>query len=671
MPLAGSLIGLALATILTGVQAPPGQPPSQPTTSQPAMHWLQRLGLRSAQVQRVVPLIDRVVLVPDAATYVDELSKWSPKGRWPVLIEDEHFTPMFVRRFAPRELIRREAIDTPLPDDAAARQRALEKIVVGAIGGDAAAQTIRQAFDQQKYTPPGVVVASTNDPAWTAAVALAAGHLQPLIWIDDDFGPVNGELNDARTRQLAEAIDRAVESTRYTFRAAGDDIDAITLCRHVPVAARVNLPAGQRAPVPAQHADGPVALTDFLGRNADGSRYAVTGWIFGDERRCAYMAMCALFLPRDNALLLNTYASDGEWGLYSTTPAAEMFTKGGIKVDERAGEEQMSEAAWRRMLVGGVASDVILMNSGGNADYFNVAGGVAARPGDVPVLNQPAALHLIHSWSLRSPAASNTVGGRWLDHGVYAMTGSCHEPFLAAFVQPQFVAARLMMLMPFLPASRRQAEEGLAQPWRVVTIGDPLMLVPPPAAPQPVQPPRVGGQQEGPQDADYGVNLLEVVKALMRRADAEASVDAFVQSMRILDMLGKDDAIIQMWRLSQQKGLASGRVASAALPALFRKRDHEGFLQAWMEGGPRTPLHLDMLWHLMQARLGGPADRDMLAQLQAAVRPDAPAFDVERLAPHVISAFGQGHLRQFISREIEKTSNAEQQRLLREIASPE
>jgi hypothetical protein len=221
------------------------------------------------------------------------------------------------------------------------------------------------------------------------------------------------------------------------------------------------------------------------------------------------------------------------------------------------------------------------------------------------------------------------------------------------------------MLMPFLPASRRQAEEGLAQPWRVVTIGDPLMLAPPPAAPQPVQSPRVGG----PQDADYGVNLLEEVKALMRRADAEASVDAFVQSMCILDMLGKDDAIIQMWRLSQQKGLASGRVASAALPALFRKRNDEGFMQAWMEGGPRTPLQLDMLWHLMQARLGGLADRDMLAQLQAAVRPDAPAFDVERLAPHLLSAFGPGHLRQFISREIEKTGNAEQQRLLREMAN--
>ncbi len=655
-----------LAIVAESLGQPPASPAAPPGTQpqQPALHWLQRLGLRSAQIQRVVPLVDRVVLVPDAATYVDELSKWSPKGRWPVLIEDEQLTPMFVRRFAPRELIRRESASatTPLPEDAPLRQHALEAVVVGAMGGNPSTQSIRVAFDQQRYVPAGVVVASTNDPAWPAALALAAGHLQPLLWIDDDFGPVSGELDDAGSRKLAGAIDAHIEATKYTFRALGDDIDTITLCRSLPVASRVGLPADQRLPVQGQYADGPVALTDFIGRNADGSRYAITGWIFGDEKRATYMAMCSLFLPRDNALLLNTYGQEGDFGQYSTAPAAEMLTKGGLTADERAGEPQMAEPAWRRMLIGGIASDLIIMNSSGYFDFFSLAGGVSARPGDVPVLNQPAVLHLIHSWSLHDPGAMNTVGGRWLDHGVYAMTGSCFEPFLSAFIPPQALAARLMSLMPMLPASRRLQEDGLSQPWRVVTIGDPQMLVPPPAAPQQVQGPRVAA------DADYGVNLLEEVRTLMKRADAEGRVDDFVQTIRILEMLGRDDITIQMWRLSQQKGLVSGKVASAALPALFHKRDAEGFMQAWNEGGPRTPLLLDMLWHMMSTRVGaGLADVDVLTQLQASVRPDGPAYDVERLAPLLMRAYGRDHVKQFISRELERTKDPEQQRLMREL----
>jgi hypothetical protein len=677
------LVSLAVALALTcplaadSATQPPTQPQAQPEIQPPAQpqpqqqqpqqqpaHWLQRLGVRSAQVQHVVPLIDRVVLVPDAATYVDELRKWSPRGRWPVLIEDDWLTPMFVRRFAPRELIRRESASTvaPLPEDPAALRHALEGVVVSAVGGNPQTQSIIEVFAQQKYPPPGVVVASTADPAWTAAVALAAGHFQPLLWIDGDLGPINGELDDAAARKLASEIDQAIEATKYTFRALGDDIDTITLCRSAPVAARVGLAANLRPAVKNEYSDGPVALTDFLGRNEDGSRYAVTGWIFGDEKRAAYMAMCSLFLQRENMLLLNTYALEGDWKHYSTAPAAELLARAGFKIDNREGDPQLAEAAWRRMLIAGLTTDLVIMNSSGYFDFFSLAGNVAARPGDVPVLNHPVALHLIHSWSLHVPARSNTVGGRWLDHGVYAMTGSCYEPFLSAFIPPHALAGRMASLMPMLPASRRMAEDGMDFPWRVVTIGDPLMLVPPPAAPRPVQGPRIAAE------AGYGVNLLDELKTFMKRAAEEGRVDDFVQSMRILDMLGRDGLTIQMWKLSQQKDLASGRVAAAALPALFRSRDADGFIAAWGEGGPRTPVMLDMLWHLMLSRVGaGMADAEALTQLQASIRPDAPAYDVELLAPLLMRAYGRDHAKQFITRELEKATDPEQQRVIREV----
>jgi len=43
--------------------------------------------------------IDRIVLVPDQATFLAAIEHWSLKGRWPILIEDEQYTPMFIRRF--------------------------------------------------------------------------------------------------------------------------------------------------------------------------------------------------------------------------------------------------------------------------------------------------------------------------------------------------------------------------------------------------------------------------------------------------------------------------------------------------------------------------------------------------------------------------------------------
>jgi hypothetical protein len=411
--------------------------------------------------------------------------------------------------------------------------------------------------------------------------------------------------------------------------------------------------------VPPQHAAGPVALTDALGRNADGSRWAFTGWIFGDETRSAYMAMCALFLPRDSALLLNTYPADGEWGAYGMSAPSELLIKGGLNVQVRSGETEIGLQPWLRMLIGGVSSDAIWMNTSGNADFFQLPGDVA-RPGDVPVLNTPAALHLIHSWSMRGPTRSDTVGGRWLQHGAYAAVGSCHEPFLSAFVPPVNLAARCMGGAPFLVAARRWAEDGLAHPWRVVTIGDPLMLLLPTA--------ESGAVQRVQQAAGYGENLLERVKTLMLEADANESINAFVDAMHILDMLGQDDIVISLWKLSKQKNLTSGKIASAALPALFRRRDADGFATAWDEGGPRTSLMLDMLWHLMGPRLSGAAERDLISMLELAVRPDMPPPDVERLAPSLLRAFGPDHLREFINREISRTREPEYQRQLRELA---
>ena len=74
---------------------------------------------------------------------------------------------------------------------------------------------------------------------------------------------------------------------------------------------------------------------------------------------------------------------------------------------------------------------------------------------------------------LLPPDDGKTVGGRWLERGVYAYVGSVDEPYLEAFVTPRLLTNRLQMLTPFLIAAREIA----APPWKITTIGDPLMTI--------------------------------------------------------------------------------------------------------------------------------------------------------------------------------------------------
>ena len=84
-------VTMALAVFGQEIPAPQTTPtPSQAETppagdgiapSLEELPWPVRLGARVAAVERAVPVADRVVLVPDAATFLDELSKWSLRQR--------------------------------------------------------------------------------------------------------------------------------------------------------------------------------------------------------------------------------------------------------------------------------------------------------------------------------------------------------------------------------------------------------------------------------------------------------------------------------------------------------------------------------------------------------------------------------------------------------------
>jgi len=605
--------------------------------SQEDVPWAVQLGNRIAAVERAFPIIDRVVLVPDARTYLDELSRWSPAGRWPVLIEDDHFAPLFVRAFKPKQLIRRPSVQTDDSSDNVTLAE-LQAVVIRAFGGQPETDDIAGVFERQKFEPAGVVVTSLRDEAWTAAVALAAGRGQPIGLVDESFGTPGGTLSNAVSRRCRNAIHSAAQETGFTFGELGEKLETITVCREMAGKMRVELPARQQLNTTAAQKHGPIATTDFLCRLENGDRFGFAGWIWGDAAQCAYMAMSSLFLSRDDVLLYNSYQESGQWSVFSMQKTVEVLEQLEFTVEDVVGTDA-TPRAWQQMIRHGLSHDVMLMNTKGNADWFELRGGPVDCL-DVPLLDRPLALHMVHSWSLTAPATPGTLGHRWLRNGVYAYVGSAHEPFLPAFVPPDAVAKRSVSGSPFLISARHWGGQ-FAVPWRVQTIGDPLMLWISPSM-------EVRRRVEGPYDGP-GESLREALPDLMRDGAADPSGSALVEAFALLRMFGEDSVAASLWGNVADGGVSPG-AARAAMPSLFRVGDRQGLLDAFLLLERRDPRAEDMVWHSWQTLSPRTLQETALTVLLGAIREDWPHTDIRRLIPAIEAAYGKDRVRLEIDR---------------------
>ncbi|MHC4992832.1 MAG: hypothetical protein ACYTGC_17815, partial [Planctomycetota bacterium] len=516
---------------------------------------------------------------------------------------------------------------------------------------------LADVLERGGYEPPGIVVTSVDDPAWTAAVALAAGRAQPLAWLDEKYGRPNQTLPVQEAQRLAAEVERLVRTTGYEYAALGDVIDTVTLCRSIagrveenPLpATRITLPGG----LPTA---GPVAITDVIGRHPDGRRFAFVGWIFGDSTRAAYVAMCSLFLPRTHVQLFNTYGDEDPWAAYGMDGASALLRQSGFEVDY-ARPPRADDVAWRQLLPGGVQKDLMMVNSQGVADVFALQSGQQGHACDVPRLSTPLAVHMVHSWSMRSPESTSTIGGRWLRGGAYAYVGSAQEPYLPAFVPPEVLVRRLVSGVPLLVAARVWTGH-LSAPWRINTYGDPLMLCPPPAgAPE---------QQRLELPVSDGIDLHEHARELMRRATEDPSGQTLAEAIRTVVLLGRDEIAVRLWLLARQRDL-EGVCAAPALGPLFRTKQVEEFLAAWRVERQHDERVEDMLWHLMWARLGRDTDERTLLELLGAMRRPKVYVDLGRLAPQLRRVFGQAYVRGVIQREIEQAPTNVVRERLREL----
>jgi hypothetical protein len=658
------LSAIVLGGATLAIAAAPQEQPrvEQVATRVEEMPWPMRLGARVAALEQRLPVRETVVLVPDEATFVAEIARWSPAARWPVLIEDESLAPRFIERFAPRRVFRRASVGA-LPDDPAARQRLANEATIRAFGGDPARQTLGEVFTAANFTPPGVVLTEFADPAWLAATALAAGRGQPLAALPGEFGGISTTLDAAGLDRLRAAVDAAVAASGHRLASGdGEGLRAITLCRTLPVKASASLPEGRRVsvPVPNLDANAELAVSDLLGRDADGVRVAIVSHLFGDAAATVHAAMSALFLDRREIWLVNSYQTEGDWAFYGLAGLDEVM--GQLGWSSRSVEDPTAGIAAEWLAFNkGATPDVLFLNSSGNPDRMSLGGERTGWVKDIPILDRPLALHFIHSFSLARPDDPATLGGAWLREGVYAYAGAVGEPFLASFVPPRFVLERLANLVPFLAAAR-QYEGPFAPPWRVMTFGDPLMLAAPP------QRHRLPRTTPPAAELVPGETLADAARESMRRVAEDPSAANHRAAIRDLVLLGRGGIAVQVWRNAVALGLGP-RLAAEIQPVLFRERDLPGFVEAWTLDPAPSERSRQMLWQLALPRLGAIDDRDTLMLLQTNLRAPQRAADLERLLPALQRVLGAGIARRIVQRELDAAPADEKPAFQRLIAT--
>jgi hypothetical protein len=611
-----------ISLVLAIVCSQNGEPPNR------ELQAAMVLGAKTAAVQRKLPVRRQVVLVPDEATYLDEISRWSVTERWPVLFNKEPKVSQFIRRFAPDKVWIRESVGK-----VGDLRSAMLQTVARAWGGD---DTIASALADVSLPPLGVVITSPHDSARTAAVALAAGRGQLLAFMDNNWGPTHKMLSESKTTLLIDSVHKTLQTTGCTFSAIGDQVDVLTVCMSLP--ARVAFSAAR---------ENPVAVSDVIGRNNNGERFAWTGWIFGSKEDAAYMAMCSLFLQRDAYWFCNTYGNNKAWAMYGLGTTLEVIPKYGVHCTSIEGTLD----SLRDANVGGVRADVMYFTSKGNQDFLDMSD-ERTSPTWLPLLDTPAALYFLHSWSLKIPTDRTSVGGTWLSRGVYAYVGSSHEPMLSGFVPQTEVMRRTMSLVPFLPASRWSVgETAYAKPWRINTIGDPLMLCPPKAAMV---------RQSKPAKNEPYRNIAQVAQSRMKSAAQEPSDEGFAKAIEAVVLLGKDGLACQLWSHAMERSVAKGATARAALGSLFRQEKTDAFLWAFRLLASPTDLEKDMLWHL-----AGTSPSTSIQLLIENVRSPYQADDIRVIADRIVLRKGSLAVRDLIDKALQNASGRNERELKR------
>ncbi|MBX3386697.1 MAG: hypothetical protein KF768_09015 [Phycisphaeraceae bacterium] len=682
----------AFALSVTSFGAP--QPTADSAPTPPRVDGLPpmlRLGARAGAMSQRIPAANVVLIAEDGESFLYAVSHWRLTKRFPVLIDDGSLASAqriarFVRAYKPSSILRVRTPDEPAnagaadPDDRQDRAARMRRAIASAWtirdeDEPIAPENLGELWKQLGFEPFGVVVADAEDPTWPAAVALAAGHGQPVVWLTyppgwGAPGNIGGSLTADQLRELNEAIVQRLRADGRAFEGLGNDIDAITLCYDGPTKV---MPS---AADPGVH----IALSDCIGRVFDeqqrptGARWAWCGQIVGgggtkgSESSAAYEAMCSLFLRPRMAWLFDGYEDKEPWNAFDMTRAATALEREGVRnvlddngrqglddfrrraagigwpwrdreAADRLRTDRGEEAVNRESLPPrrGIDAELVMVNTSGNPEFFDLRPG-QGRVGDLPFLRHPAAIYFVHSWSAANLANNEFLAARWRQRGAYAYCGSVHEPFLQGFVPSPIVAARLAAGVPWGAAVRHEQ----SQPWKVLCLGDPLMLVR-------GNVPRLEGAGSGVTFPGLSDLHAEVAGALRERK--------FERALRLMGMLGRDRDAARLLAalIAEEEGAAQKEPAGAhAARLLTPDAALQGLLSAYFDAEPEVfarvldaaleragsnrewgaPALIDTAWHAMWPRLDflSPGEIEVLGRCVRSSSRDRDAAEFQRAA---------------------------------------
>ena len=641
-PVAMALV--AASALLTGASAqttpvtqlPPAQPSaaSAPQAAGQPLPPQLLLGQRLAAIRARTTVLGTIVIVSDAPSYLAAIGAWSDRLRFPILIDDG--TPearediaRFARAFRPARVLRfgpapsKEASATFAAADTVAVQLAHEQswdAVAQSAGSANPVTRLASRWRELGHVPPGVVLATANDPAWAGGLALAAGWGQPFSFVGS-----GQDVNSAMQVKHADGLEKiardAATASGLTWDKLGDELEAVTLAMNVP--ARISNDDKDF-----------FALTDRVGRSGDGlkagARWAWCGQLFGSSARGVYRAMSSLFVQPEAAWIFDSYAETAPWNTWDGTQAKKVAESEGwpIKLAVTLFDTpNNTAAAWRTASARPLDAGLVLVNTMGNWDYFDLQAGRRV-PGDIPIQRVPTMVHMVHSWSARNPADRTTVGGRWLDQGSYVYVGSVHEPFLQAFVPTPQVMGRLLAGAPIGAAVRQEN----AQVWRVTTLGDPLAMIGAPMKRDDDTLPRLGTADPASPEtpAAAPTDIAQGLREALTAAEFELAFEILILQGRDAEvarlaatLLLKPDAKVpaRAWALAvlpliRENNIADGLLAFSRADATMRKQTAT----------------LDGVWLAIASPDAG-LDRDaVLDALRASPRKDSFARDALALA---------------------------------------
>lgn len=704
-----SALGLALALALNSASGRAARQPAAPP-AEPAAPKLQdlppiiRLGLRAESIRQQSQVTPTVVIVPDTDSFLAAIAEWRPRKRFPILIDDgswnarEH-AARFIRAFAPARVVRWKAPEpAPWPEPRAEREAILRTTLARAWAADAGTESpdqpdaIVKLYAKLNWTPLGIVATSVDDPAWPAALALAAGHGQLLTFLEqpaDAWGGINAQLPMSAATAIDAALLSACVAAGVPHRGLGEGIDALTLALALPT--RVKTPADDGAPQSPRGPfvappNTPLATSDVLGRlGGHGERWAFAAQLWGTSAESLYRAMAALFLQPTDAWLFDGYDQTAGWKAYDAGESAAVLKQANISPtvddtprqgltdfrDRAAGAfvprrdpkrepptEPPAEAGRPRPTPepppqstrppGGIRAGLIAVNTSGQLNLFELkpGNGISA---DVPTLDIPSLVYFVHSFSAQQPGDRWTIAGRFLDRGAFAYVGSVEEPFLSAFIPTPNFFRRLLGPVPLGAAARLDN----APAWRIAVLGDPLYTLGPPA-------PRGDPLLPIAAVTDLAESLPEWLKA----RDWPQVFPALILLNRDRDAVRLASAL-----LKDDPAALTPALAALAAAAAFRTVDFDPFCALYeksMLTAEAPPALVDMAWHAFWPNISrlGP---ERVGLLGASLRAECFERDADEAARAYRRVAGDGPRRRWLEQQLTQTTDKARQAVLQRL----